>query len=166
MEYLFIVIIILSVAGFIYFGIKTIVTRRRKHVLGLIISSIPLILTAVLFWVLFIPYREIHAHDKIYFGEYEFKKVEGKSAYKNLNRLKAKLILKPDFTYTLTGFDEQKYPSKGKWRSCWTDDCQFGFNYNKKNYFLAMHESDSSGKFLKLHKSPLSNTYLVFRKKE
>ncbi|MEQ1796681.1 MAG: hypothetical protein ABL872_01945, partial [Lacibacter sp.] len=77
---------------------------------------------------------------------------------------KLRLTLNPDFTYTLTNFNEAEFPSSGKWRACWTDDCQFGFNYDKVNYFVANTILDSTRLYLKLHKSAQSNNYFIFRK--
>ncbi len=128
------------------------------------LSAIPITLTAAFFWLVFIaPYRQIHADDKDYFGEYDFTAIEG--SFRTQCKLKsAKLFLKLDFTYSLTEFNEKEFPSSGKWRSCWTDDCQFGFNFDKPNYFIASEVNDSSGLYLKLHK-PKSDNYFVFKKR-
>jgi len=151
--------------SFIYFSWKTVYKRDWKSILGLIISAIPLILTFIVLWALVIkPNRQRHSDDKEYFGEYEFYKTEG-NLYQNLEKNKQlRLTLKPDFTYNLTNFNEKEFPPSGKWQSCWTDDCQFGFNYTKPNYFIAEPIVDSPRLYLKLHKTKNSNSYYVFRK--
>ena len=165
MDTFFIIVLILSTIGLIYFSWKALVTRKWKHILGLILSLIPLLSTAIFLWLIFTPYRQIHADDKKYFGEYVFKEIEGKFEYGNINQQELKLFLKSDFTYELSNFNERQFPLSGKWQTCWSDDCQIGFNFDKTNYFLALDVIDSSGRYLKLHKPKHSTGYLVFKKK-
>ena len=111
------------------------------------------------------PTRQRHSNDREYFGEYDFYKIEGslnETQYKIKN---LKLSLNPDFTYNLTSFNEIEFPTSGKWQACWTDDCQFGFNYDKQNFFVANPILDSSILYLKLHKSTQADNYFVFRKR-
>ncbi|MFN8253751.1 MAG: hypothetical protein U0V75_17900 [Ferruginibacter sp.] len=165
MEYTFIILLILSALSLIYFSWKAISTRRPKYIWGLLISAIPLLSTAIFLWIIFSPYRQIHANDKDYFGEYELSQVEGHTKNVNFGKLKLRLSLHKDFTYNLTSFDEKEYPSSGKWKTCWTDICQFGFNYDNTNRFFAIDVTDDSVKYLKLHKVATSDQYyLVFKK--
>jgi len=165
LEYFYIIVLILSIFSFIYFTWKTIFKRNKKNILGLALSAIPLLLTFISLWIFVIePYRQRHSDDKEYFGEYEFYKTEGNLIQNIYRNKQLKLTLKPDFTYTLTNFNEIEFPSSGKWQACWTDDCQFGFNYDKPNFFIANQILDSPRVYLKLRKSKESNNYFVFRK--
>jgi 4-amino-4-deoxy-L-arabinose transferase-like glycosyltransferase len=165
LEYFYIIVLILSIISFIYFAWKTIRKRNWRNILGLAISSVPLILTFIVIWIFFIvPNRQRHSNDKEYFGEYEFYKTEGNLNHKFYRNKQLRLKLKPDFTYNLTNFDEPEFPSSGKWQACWTDDCQFGFNYDKPNFFVANQILDSPRVYLKLRKSKESNNYFIFRK--
>ena len=106
----------------------------------------------------------MHINDKEYFGAYEFYKTEGNLKQNLYKNRQLKLTLNSDFTYNLTNFNKKEFPSSGKWRACWTDACQFGFNYDKPNFFIASIILDSSRLYLKLHKSNQSYNYFVFRK--
>ena len=166
MEYFYIIILLLSIISFVYFAWKLIFRRKKKSIFGLIISAIPLILTFVFVWTFIIePNRQRHSNDREYFGEYDFYKVEGNLNQNSYKNKQLRILLKPDFTYNLTNLNEEDFPQSGKWQSCWTDDCQFGFNYDKPNYFIASQILDSSKIYLKLHKKTDSNNYLIFRKR-
>lgn len=118
---------------------------------------------SVFIWLVIInPYKQLHADDHLYFGDYVFIKAEGA---KNILSLKnSHLTLHPDFTYSLFDFNEPGFPKKGKWQSCWTDDCKFGFSYDQSTRFYAIPEQDSTKVILKLFKKADAGTTFFFRK--
>ena len=68
-----------------------------------------------LWFFIFKPNRQRHSKDKEYFGEYELYKIKGdlnQHLYKNK---KLKIVLKSDFTYNLTSFNETEFQDETNW---------------------------------------------------
>jgi hypothetical protein len=162
-DYFVTIILIASILSAIFFTVQLIRKRNWKFFLGLGISLLPLGLATAFIWFLVVrPYKLRHSDDHEYFGEYVFVKTEGT---KDMSVISAsRLTLHPDFTYTFTHFKESGFPMKGKWKACWTDDCKFGFNYDKPVRFYASQEQDSTKLLLKIMKTTDSKTAFVFQR--